>query len=129
MVVDFISSWKANYPQIINVHEKLADGTLVGQRSRGGLSVVVEGCTYIDDVANDMSGLQVPFCLLLVRIHGFRSMGFFFHDTQGISKMNVVCAGILYGINCCLDVSKALPKKCHLQVFVSHSNSRSCPDA
>ena len=55
--------------------------------------------------------VQVPFCLLLVRVHGFRSIGIFFYDTQGMSKMNLVCAGILYAINAYLNERGMLPKK------------------
>lgn len=60
--------------------------------------------------------VQVELQLLGIKVHGLCSYGFFFIGGEGMSKKNLVCAGILYAICAWLAVKKVLPAGLHVQL-------------
>lgn len=58
--------------------------------------------------------MQLPYQLLGLIVHGFRTFAFCFYGDQGMSKMNLVCGAILFAINSYLAANGRLPDELHL---------------
>ena len=60
--------------------------------------------------------MQVELRLLGEKVHGLGNFGFFYEGGQGMSKCNLVCGAILYGINTWLEKKQSLPAHLHVQL-------------
>ena len=55
-------------------------------------------------------------CLMGIIVHGLGSYALIYEGGTGISKKNIVCAGLVYVLNDWLDQRKYLPDTLHVQL-------------
>ena len=60
--------------------------------------------------------MQVEIQLLGVIVHGLGTYGIFFEGGTGMSKKNLVCASILYGLHEWVEKYGELPSTLHVQL-------------